>query len=315
MFSDQKHPISFIIPAYNCQQTLAETVNSICDGNFMEGDEVIIVNDASSDNTLEIAKELQSKFPAIKILKHKINKGTAAAARNTGIENAQNDLIFCLDSDNVLVSGSINLLKQYMLSTNADAAAFGEIHFFTTVSEQIKEIVYKTVFKSGEFTLADALSTYYSIGHSGNYLFTKKSWLKAGRYFEPFLINQTLDSWTFTIYQLGTGTKLVKLKETYYLHRRVANSHWEREIKKGNVSIAGLYAIIPFLDLIEDDDVEYILSKEGRYHWVDELQKRPIRLKSGMKGTPSVEFIQIKKKANKKSLKGLIKRLLQRFTL
>lgn len=301
MSSVQKHPISFIIPAYNCQKTLAETVNSIYNGNFMEGDEVILVNDASTDDTYKIAKELQTKYPTIQILQHKINKGTAAAARNTGIENAQNDLIFCLDSDNVLVSGSVLLLKQYLLKENADAAAFGEIHFFKDNPDGSKRPIYKAVFKTGLFTLADALCSNYFIGQSGNYLFTKQSWLRAGRYFEPTLINQTLDSWTFTIRQLGTGAKLVKLADTYYLHRNIPDSHWNREIKKGNVSLAALTGIMPFLDTINDEDVEYIFGK-GRYSWFDDLEKRPIKLKRNEIGVLGVKVIPQKTEQKKISL-------------
>lgn len=289
--------ISFIIPAFNCQQTLVETVNSIYNGNFTEGDEVIIINDASTDNTFEIAKELQSKLPSIQILEHKINKGTAAAARNTGIENANNEFIFCLDSDNILVPSSVLQLKEYLLEEHADAAAFGEIHFFKDNPDGSRRSIYKTIFKNGVFTLADALCSDYFIGQSGNYLFTKQSWLEAGRYFEPTLINQTLDSWTFTIRQLGTGAKLVKLADSYYLHRNRPDSHWNKEIKKGNVSLAALSGIMPFLDIIKERDVEYIFGK-GRYTWFDNLGKRPILLKDGNLGTTGVNIIHESRHSN-----------------
>jgi glycosyltransferase involved in cell wall biosynthesis len=293
MVSNQEQQITFIIPAYNCQQTLSETVHSIYENNFMEGDEVIVVNDASTDNTFKIAKELQRKYPAIQILQHKINKGTAAASRNTGIENASNELIFCLDSDNILIPGSVLQLKRYLLEEKADAAAFGEIHFFKDNTDGTRRPIYNTIFKSGVFTLADALCSNYFIGQSGNYLFTKQSWLKAGRYFEPTLINQTLDSWTFTIRQLGIGAKLVKLANTYYLHRNMSDSHWNREIKRGNVSLAALTGIMPFLDKINEADVEYMFG-EGRYTWFNDLEKRPIRLKIGAKGTKSVHIVKEK---------------------
>jgi glycosyltransferase involved in cell wall biosynthesis len=301
MSSDQKHQTSFIIPAFNCQQTLVETVDSIYNGNFVEGDEVIIVNDASTDHTVEIAKELQTKYPAIQIFDHKINKGTAAASRNTGIEYAQNELIFCLDSDNILVSGSLPLLKQFLLEESADAAAFGEIHFFKDNPDGSRRPIYKTIFKSGVFTLADALCSNYFIGQSGNYLFTKQSWLKAGRYFEPTLINQTLDSWTFAIRQLGTGAKLVKLAGTHYLHRNMPDSHWNREIKKGNVSLAALTGVMPFLDMFLEEDIEYIFGKD-KYTWFNDLENRPIRLKNSNPGTKSVSILQAKQEETKQPL-------------
>ena len=293
--------ISFIIPAFNCQDTLEETVQSVFNRNFHEGDEMIIIDDCSTDNTLQIIATLQNQYTGIQVLHHKINKGTAAASRNTGIEQASNELIFCLDSDNVLIPGSVVQLKKYLIEEKADAAAFGEIHFFKDNEDGTKRPIYKTIFKSGVFTLADALCSNYFIGQSGNYLFTKHSWIKAGRYFEPTLINQTLDSWTFTIRQLGTGAKLVKLADTHYLHRNMPHSHWNREIKKGNVSLAALTGIMPFLEKVKDEDIDYMFD-EGRYIWFDDLEKRPIRLKNGEVGNTGVKITQENKQQRKTTL-------------
>ena len=43
--------ISFFIPAYNCAKTVTESVISILETNFQEGDELIVVNDCATDNT------------------------------------------------------------------------------------------------------------------------------------------------------------------------------------------------------------------------------------------------------------------------
>jgi glycosyltransferase involved in cell wall biosynthesis len=87
--------ISFFIPAYNCATTVAESVESIMADNFNDGDELIIVNDYASDNTAEVLLSLKAKYPLINIITHKRNKG-GAAARNTAVENATNDLYFAL---------------------------------------------------------------------------------------------------------------------------------------------------------------------------------------------------------------------------
>ncbi|MBC7401140.1 MAG: glycosyltransferase, partial [Mucilaginibacter sp.] len=70
--------ISFFIPAYNCSDTITESVDSIMETNFMPGDELIIANDCSTDNTVDVLSILKIKYPVINILTHKRNKGGAA---------------------------------------------------------------------------------------------------------------------------------------------------------------------------------------------------------------------------------------------
>lgn len=93
--------ISFIIPAFNCARTIEETIYSIIDGNLDEGDEIVIVNDGSTDLTWRLLEGLKDQYAPIKLVAHSKNRG-GAYARNTAVENAKNPLIFCLDSDNAL---------------------------------------------------------------------------------------------------------------------------------------------------------------------------------------------------------------------
>ena len=272
----KKRNISFIIPAYNCAKFLPDTINSIFNGNFTAGDEVIIIDDASTDKTLKIAEKLQKKYPAIRIFQHHYNKGSAAAGRNTGIDNSNNDLIFCLDADNVLCPNSIPKLKKFMISNKVDAVAFGQQHYF---KENIDIVTHKWIYYS-KVTLEKCINeSVKTPGPSGNYLFSKDSWIKAGRYFEPTLINQTIDSWAFLMRQLATGSKMLTLNSTHYFHRYGHKSHFIREKNNGNVSLAALTILIPFLDRIEKSDLEYIMSNKGRYTWLNNLNKNPIRLK------------------------------------
>lgn len=282
--------ISFIIPAYNCADTIAESIESIFNGNFEDGDEVIIVNDASTDKTLEIVNGLQKKYPIIKSVSHNINKGSAAAGRNTGIDYSKNDLIFCLDSDNILAPGAVPVLKKYMLEQNADVAAFGEMRFF---KKDIKKITHKLIYKDGCIELKDALAGFCWPGASGNYLFTKKSWLNAGRQSES--VGGAYDSLVFGIKQLATGSKIVIMKNSFYYHRAGHESAFIRDKDKIKSSLIVLSVLVNFLDLIEEEDVDYIMSKEHRYSWFDELEKRPIRLKNsaiGINGFRTTSFEQ-----------------------
>ncbi len=101
-----KHPISFIMPCYNWADTVTAAIRSIVETNLEEGDEIIVVDDASTDTTYSILSDLASQYSAIKLCRHHINKGTAAAGRNTGIDHSRHELLFCLDADNILYPNS-----------------------------------------------------------------------------------------------------------------------------------------------------------------------------------------------------------------
>ncbi len=266
--------ISFVMPAFNCESTIKEAVESIYDSNFEQGDEVIIIDDASTDATIEVIRSLRGMYPSVKVLRHNYNKGSAAAGRNTGIDAAVNDLIFCLDADNILEPGSVHKLRKYMSDNKADAASFGEIRFFI---ESREKVTHSWIFKSGLFSLQDALSQVKWPGPSGNYMFTRQSWIEACRQHE--FVGGGIDSWAFGIRQLATGALMVIMPGTGYFHRYGYESTWVKNLKN-NTSIQALQVLMPFLHMIREEDVEYLFSAKGRYTWFDHIGEKPVRLKA-----------------------------------
>ena len=272
--------VSFIVPAYNCAHVVGRALDSIVPSNFHAGDELVVVDDASTDQTHATLEQFGRSHPAVQIVSHRVNKGTAAAARNTGIERTSNPLLFCLDADNVLAPGSIGMLAEHLLTSGADAAAFGEIHYFRSSTHRV---THKWIYRQ-RVSLADALAGVVWPGPSGNYMFTRESWVRAGRYHEPSLENRSLDSWTFGIRQLGTGTTMVCLPDTWYFHQYGHQSHYVQNWRRGNQSLAALIGLIPFLELLEPADVEYIFSQEGRTSWYEALAEHPLKVKGAAPG-------------------------------
>ena len=241
--------------------------------NFNTGDELIIVTDCSTDNTAEILLALKQKYPDIQIITHKRNKG-GAAARNTAVENAKNELLFCLDADNVLAPLSIEPLKQYLLNNNADVASFQYQHFFLNDKTQPE---YVWSLPTGEFDKSRYYTGQNTPGQHGNYLFTKRSWDSANGYSEG---TGALDTWTFGLRQAITGAKMVILKDTFYYHRLdYKNSYWMRDAEANlhSVSVKTAYALFPFYDLIDEKYLNYMLG-EGRYTWFYNLKRKPLQL-------------------------------------
>ena len=94
--------VSLIVPVYNASQHLAEAIASTLE--IAEIAEVIIVDDASTDGSQEIAQNLAKQHRKIRLASHGagINKG-AGASRNLGIELARSDWIAFLDADDYLL--------------------------------------------------------------------------------------------------------------------------------------------------------------------------------------------------------------------
>jgi glycosyltransferase involved in cell wall biosynthesis len=87
--------ISVIIPAYNNAEFLGDAIKSVLDQTYPNF-ELIVVNDASPDNTDEVIKGFDDA--RIKYIVHKENQGLSAA-RNTGIHNSVGDYVALLDGD------------------------------------------------------------------------------------------------------------------------------------------------------------------------------------------------------------------------
>src|SRR5580698_4662849 len=88
--------VSIIIPSYNSENHLAETIKSALSQTWVNK-EIIIIDDGSTDSSVQIAKGFESN---VKVLVQK-NKG-ASAARNAGLKEAKGDYIQFLDSDDLL---------------------------------------------------------------------------------------------------------------------------------------------------------------------------------------------------------------------
>ena len=89
--------VSVIIPTFNRGYILAEAITSVLKQTYSNF-EVIIVDDGSTDNTVDIARNFRDH--RVRLIRHEKNRGVAAA-RNSGLEAAQGEFISFLDSDDL----------------------------------------------------------------------------------------------------------------------------------------------------------------------------------------------------------------------
>lgn len=118
--SEESATVSVIIPTYNRSGMLAKVLPSYL--QFSIVNEVLIVDDGSQDQTVEVISQLAQREKRIRLLQHSSNRGMTFA-RNTGIENATGALVLFSEDDLVLAPGSLTTLVTHMESTDADIIA------------------------------------------------------------------------------------------------------------------------------------------------------------------------------------------------
>lgn len=99
--------VSIIVPMYNCSLYIDKCICSLINQTY-KNLEIILVNDGSTDNSLEKIEEYQKQDNRIKVITQN-NKGVSSS-RNTGIKNATGEYITFVDSDDYLDNNVIELL-------------------------------------------------------------------------------------------------------------------------------------------------------------------------------------------------------------
>ena len=112
------HPyFSIIVPMYNAEKYIGEALESILKQDFIEY-EVIVVDDGSSDSSLDVLTLIVGKDPRFKIISQQ-NFGVSSA-RNRGLFQATGDYVIFLDSDDRLVHNALSKLHKITVENNFD---------------------------------------------------------------------------------------------------------------------------------------------------------------------------------------------------
>jgi glycosyltransferase involved in cell wall biosynthesis len=102
----EKNMVSIITRTYNRANSIARAIHSILDQDHPDF-EIVVVNDGSSDNTLEILARFQD--PRIRVISHEKNMGMAAALL-TGLQNIRGEWFTLLDSDDEMVANALSTM-------------------------------------------------------------------------------------------------------------------------------------------------------------------------------------------------------------
>lgn len=108
--------ISIVVAVYNAEKTLKKCVDSLLNQTY-NNIEIILVNDCSKDNSLDICNEYSKVNDNVKVISNERNSGVSNT-RNNGIDNSTGEYICFVDSDDYVESNYIEVLYYYYQKYN-----------------------------------------------------------------------------------------------------------------------------------------------------------------------------------------------------
>lgn len=114
--------ISIIIPIYNAEKYIKRCVSSVIDQSYNKL-EILLVNDGSTDNSLNICEAFATKDNRIKVISQ--DNGGVSKARNTGLRLAKGEYVMFLDSDDYMLPDMCKTMLDVLYSKQADCVICG----------------------------------------------------------------------------------------------------------------------------------------------------------------------------------------------
>jgi len=221
--------ISIIVPCYNYAKYLPDCIASLKAQTYPIH-EIIVVNDGSPDNTIEVCEQL-----GVRCLTKE--NGGLASARNAGIREATGEYIMCLDADDKLVPGAVaehmKLIEDEKTIAQCALMEFGERHIVMTPTYPTS---LQRVMQS---------NTIYC-----NAVFSKKMWSEVGGYDESETMRLGYEDWEFWVRMLKAGC-YVRGSDFIALRYRVHGNNMTKETARPNMQKLYKYIYDKHIDLYE----------------------------------------------------------------
>ena len=216
-----------------------------------------MVDDKSTDNTIEVMRTLAGQHPEIQLFFHGTNLG-GGATRNTAVKNSTGNVIFCLDSDDILPDRTLVRMLAALTSRNSDGLTIHRsIKFSGTDIQKVHHVDSPTEIDS-KITLESLLQK------NGlfcplyvNFMYTRKAFNKLGGY--P--ISHGFDTQGFAWRFICSGLTAYVCKDAEYLHRIHFNeSYYLREYNFGKSNYNWKSILLEQYYIFNKKTLDYILG-------------------------------------------------------
>ena len=216
--------VSVVIPVYNNESTISQSIESVINQTYRDW-ELIIVDDGSMDNSMEICLEYQKKDERIRVIKGE-HKGVSAA-RNRGIKEARYDLIAFNDADDLWRNDKLDKQMKKMSEDNYGLVYCRYEYVTSTIKKYVPSM--DCTKKDLEGDIFESLWDYNKIG-TPTILLRKQVLDKIGMFNENL---QSLEDWEFVM-RVSKWFKIGFVGESLlfadYKNDAGVNSKWKDQI-------------------------------------------------------------------------------------
>ena len=234
--------VSIVIPVYNVEKYIEECLESAIN-QTLNDIEIIVVNDGSTDNSLEKVKPYEKKYNNVRII-NQTNKGLSGA-RNTGLRNATGEYIYFLDSDDYISLESMEYCYKKCKENDLDVLTF-DAECFLDEEDAGKidnmDIISKENYERSKIIESKVISGEDFYNYSINkkaykqpvwlYVYKREFLIKENLYFYEGLIHEDE---LYTIQVLIKSDRVMYIPKTYFFRRIRFNSIMTSKVKKKNI--------------------------------------------------------------------------------
>lgn len=211
--------ISIIIPVYNAEKFIRECLESIYKQRMNENTfEVIIVNDGSKDQSMEMIKELTKTHCNLKII-NQSNSGVSIA-RNNGLQIADGNYIWFIDADDILTDNCLKEIIDVSERNDLDILKIAHMQLKDSAKDKLGAFVIPSLHsylcKSGQEGFIENFNP--NEGYVWQYIFKRNFLTEYNLQFLEHII--FCEDWFFSISALLTAKKFMSIPLQAYIYRQ-----------------------------------------------------------------------------------------------
>lgn len=226
--------VSIIVPNYNCEKFIEETVNSVINQTYGNW-ELLIVDDCSTDNSVEIIRKFCALDERIKLFVNEKNSG-AAASRNRAMREATGKWIAFLDSDDLWLPEKLERQLAFMTENGYKFSYTAYEHIDENSSPlNIKVVGPKKLTKRKMFRYCypGCLTVMYDSSETGVVQIPDEIangendyaiWLKVAKYYPCYYLGEILSQYRVRGNSLSHKSKKTKLMKNHYKLFRISEN-------------------------------------------------------------------------------------------